>query len=257
VARAGGMESWEAGLGTPGWWARILLFGTALGAVVGLIGFVSGDLLICLFNWTAMVAVGTAMAAWLVPALARGGRRIGLAPPFAVAGAAILAAAPIALFAGLFSAWAWPAEVGRMSAFDWYARTLLVEALIVGLWVLLVRRTASVAPPAAARVEAGAFRAALDENGVICLQMEDHYVRVHRRSGSALELSSMTDAIATHGAAGGLRVHRSWWVAADAIAGTAREGRNFRLRLHGGLSVPVARGRIAMLRERLGDRFAD
>lgn len=253
MARAGSLESWEAGLGTPGWWARILLFGTALGALVGVIGFVSGDLLICLFNWTAMVAVGTAMAAWLVPTLARGGIRIGLAPPLAVAGAAILAAAPIALFAGLFSAWAWPAEVGRMSALDWYARTLLVEAMIVGLWALLVRRTARAGrPETMASVSASA---APPGEPVLCLQMEDHYVRVHRRSGSTLELSSMTDAIAMHGGAGGLRAHRSWWVAADAIAGTARDGRNLRLRLHGGLSVPVARGRIAMLRARLGDRF--
>ena len=253
MARAGSIESWEAGLGTPGWWARSLLFGTALGAVVGLIGFVSGDLLICLFNWTAMVAVGTVMAAWLVPALARAGRRLGLTLPLAVAGAAILAAAPIALFAGLFSAWAWPAEVGRMSALDWYARTLLVEAMVVGLWALLARRTASAGRPEA--VAAGSSGAAPPGEPVLCLQMEDHYVRVHRRSGSVLELSSMTDAIATHGGAGGLRVHRSWWAAADAIAGTARDGRNLRLRLHGGLSVPVARGRIAMLRERLGDRF--
>ncbi|WP_246102007.1 LytTR family transcriptional regulator DNA-binding domain-containing protein [Methylobacterium terricola] len=47
----------------------------------------------------------------------------------------------------------------------------------------------------------------------------------------------------------GLTVHRSWWVARDAVTGCRREGRNLRLVLAGGLAVPVARARIAAARE--------
>jgi hypothetical protein len=251
LASVGGLESWEAGLGTSGWWTRILLFGAAIGGTIGVIGFLSGDLLICLFDWTAMVVVGTGLAAWMVPALVRTGRRFGLPLPVALIGAAALAAAPIALFAGLFSAWAWPAEVGRMTAIDWYVKTLLVEAMIVGLWVLVNRPRV----PASRPVPFHPAMASAEADPVTCLQMEDHYVRIHRGSGSRLELLPLTEAMARYGTAPGLRVHRGWWVAADAIAGVERDGRNLRLRLENGLVVPVARNRIAQLRALAGLDF--
>jgi DNA-binding LytR/AlgR family response regulator len=77
--------------------------------------------------------------------------------------------------------------------------------------------------------------------------MEDHYVRVHRASGSRLELMPMADAIARYGVAG-IRTHRSWWVAVSAVRAIERDGRNMRLRLDGGLTVPVARNRVAAVR---------
>lgn len=39
----------------------------------------------------------------------------------------------------------------------------------------------------------------------------------------------------------GLRVHRSWWVAADAVEGSDREGQRTLLRLTDGRRVPVGR----------------
>jgi DNA-binding LytR/AlgR family response regulator len=85
---------------------------------------------------------------------------------------------------------------------------------------------------------------------VMCLQMEDHYVRVHRASGSILELMPLQEAIARFGGAGGLQVHRSWWVAGAAVAGAERDARNWRLRLTNGLIVPLARNRVAEARAR-------
>jgi len=82
---------------------------------------------------------------------------------------------------------------------------------------------------------------------VTCLQMEDHYVRVHQGSGSRLELMPMADAIARYGAVG-IRTHRSWWVAVSAVRAIERDGRNIRLRLDGGVIVPVARNRVAAVR---------
>ncbi len=60
---------------------------------------------------------------------------------------------------------------------------------------------------------------------------------------------SMKEAITRYGK-GGLQVHRSWWVAADAVIDAERDGRNWRLRLSNGLIVPVARNRIAATRAR-------
>ena len=233
-------ESWEPDLRQIGWWMRVLLFAAATGGAIGLIGFLSGDLLICLFDWTGMIVIGAGLAASTLPRLIRFGRRLGLPLGAAAALAIALTAVPIACAAALFSAWAWPREVGKMSPADWYVRTLLVEAFIVAGWTMLeqVRR---------ARANGVAVSLPV-ANDVLCLQMEDHYVRIHRPGGSTIELMPMTAAIARYGRPDGLRVHRSWWVAGDAIRMVEQDGRNWRLVLDNGLVVPVARSSIAMVR---------
>lgn len=75
---------------------------------------------------------------------------------------------------------------------------------------------------------------------VLCLQMEDHYVRVHTSKGSALLLMRLGDAIKELGATPGAQAHRSWWVAANAIEAFERSGRAGRLRLTNGLVAPVS-----------------
>jgi len=85
---------------------------------------------------------------------------------------------------------------------------------------------------------------------VFCLQMEDHYVRIHRPSGSTLELLPLHEAIGRFGGTDGLQVHRSWWVSAKAVTGAERDARNWRLRLTNGLTVPVARNRVTEARTR-------
>ena len=233
-------ESWEPDLGQIGWWMRLLLFAAATGGAIGLIGFLSGDLLICLFDWTGMIVIGTGLAAGTLPRMIRFGRRLGLPLGAAAALAVALTAVPIACAAALFSAWAWPREVGKMAPADWYVRTLLVEAFIVAGWTMLeqVRRARTRNVPLSLPVA----------NDVLCLQMEDHYVRIHRPGGSTIELMPMGAAIARYGRPDGLRVHRSWWVARDAVQKIEREGRKHRLVLNGGLKVPVARGSVALLR---------
>jgi hypothetical protein len=233
-------ESWEPDLSQIGWWMRLLLFAVATGGAIGLIGFLSGDLLICLFDWTGMIVIGTGLAAGTLPGLIRFGRRLGLPLGAAAALAIALTALPIAAAAALFSAWAWPREVGKMSPGDWYVRTLLVEAFIVAGWTMMeqVRR---------ARTHKVAISLPTTSD-VFCLQMEDHYVRIHRPGGSTIELMPMTAAIARYGRPDGLRVHRSWWVARDAIRAVQQEGRNWRLILRDGQIVPVARSSIATIR---------
>ena len=83
--------------------------------------------------------------------------------------------------------------------------------------------------------------------GLIALEMEDHYVRAHTMLGSDLVLLRMRDAIAELEGVEGAQVHRSWWVARDAVERVEREGRNVRLLLPRGLIAPVARSRTAEL----------
>jgi len=238
--RGGPAEAWEPALDDPRWWMRLLLFAALAGGIVGLIGFLSGDLLICLFDWTGMIVIGTGLAAGLLPGMIRFGRRLGLPLAAAAALAVALTAMPIAAAAALFSAWAWPKEVGKMAAADWYIRTLLVEAFILAGWTMLeqVRR---------ARSQSVAITLPV-VNDVLCLQMEDHYVRIHRPGGSTLELMTMQAAIVRYGGSDGIRVHRSWWVGRDAIRSVEQQGRNWRLVLNNGLAVPVARSCVAMIR---------
>jgi hypothetical protein len=56
-------------------------------------------------------------------------------------------------------------------------------------------------------------RSEVPPSNVICLQMEDHYLRVHHDAGSRLELMPLREAIRRYGRRDGLQVHRSWWVA--------------------------------------------
>jgi hypothetical protein len=85
---------------------------------------------------------------------------------------------------------------------------------------------------------------------LIALEAEDHYLRVHTTLGSELILARLSDAVAQLDGYDGLQVHRSWWVAADAVAGLiVRDGR-LALQLRNGLAAPVSRTYRAAVRAR-------
>ena len=84
---------------------------------------------------------------------------------------------------------------------------------------------------------------------LIALEMEDHYVRAHTALGSELILMRMRDAVGELAGLEGAQVHRSWWVARDAVEDVKRDGRNVRLVLPGGLEAPVSRTRLQELKD--------
>ncbi|HSF11444.1 MAG TPA: LytTR family DNA-binding domain-containing protein [Erythrobacter sp.] len=86
-------------------------------------------------------------------------------------------------------------------------------------------------------------------SSIIALEMEDHYVRVHTALGSALVLMRLRDAMALIGDLEGMQVHRSWWVARGAVEDVLRDGRNIRLKLARDIEAPVARAKIADLKD--------
>lgn len=83
---------------------------------------------------------------------------------------------------------------------------------------------------------------------VHALKGEDHYVRVIGEGKEALILIRLRDAIAELGAAEGMQVHRSWWVARDGVLDARRDGRALTLLLGGGIEVPVSRDKAAALK---------
>jgi DNA-binding LytR/AlgR family response regulator len=80
---------------------------------------------------------------------------------------------------------------------------------------------------------------------ILCLQVEDHYVRVHSRNSSAMVLMRFSDALRGIDHIPGSQVHRSWWVASHAVTGLRRTGRTAQLTLANGASVPVSQPYLA------------
>ena len=103
-------------------------------------------------------------------------------------------------------------------------------------------------PPLPEAVEAAPDVQALTGE-VLCLRMEDYYVRVHTAKGSRLVAGPFERVIAGLGDREGMKVHRSWWVSRSAIVGVEVDGRNLKLRLSNDLRAPVSRASVAKLRQ--------
>lgn len=82
------------------------------------------------------------------------------------------------------------------------------------------------------------------ENGgqtILRISGRDHYVDVYTEAGVSTLLMRFSDALDELDEARGLRVHRSHWVAADAVKTIERDGHRMFLRLLCGAQVPVSR----------------
>ena len=76
---------------------------------------------------------------------------------------------------------------------------------------------------------------------LLYLSMQDHYVEVHTDRGTSLVLMRLADAIREVGDTDGVQIHRSHWVALDAVACSRRkDGKPF-LRLVDDALLPVSR----------------
>lgn len=84
---------------------------------------------------------------------------------------------------------------------------------------------------------------------VLAVEAEDHYLRVHTDRGSDLLLLRLADAVAELEGIEGAQVHRSWWVARDAVADVRRGDGRATLTLKDGAQVPVSRSFAPALRQ--------
>ena len=77
---------------------------------------------------------------------------------------------------------------------------------------------------------------------IIALSAQEHYTQVHTSAGSTLVLMRFSDAVAAAEAAtNGARVHRSYWVARNAVCGIEGKGEKMVVCLSNGLKLPVSR----------------
>jgi hypothetical protein len=81
------------------------------------------------------------------------------------------------------------------------------------------------------------------------VESEDHYLRLHTSKGQDLILLRLADAVAELEGIEGAQVHRSWWVAREAIADARRGDGRATLTLKDGSEVPVSRTYAKLLRD--------
>jgi hypothetical protein len=260
--------------GTPRDWARDLAVAVGIGAFLGVIGpfgsYNGGPMELRIAYWVGNLLIGFVVLSMAVRLSMRLAAGLDLPVWFTLAVSVAIGAVPGCLAISYFAAWFWPGIHGHMgSMLGQYGDTLAIsEPCAFGYYFLMDRRwrpsaarawgaqPAPAAPPAAPSVppatESGAgfldrLPARLGRD-LLCLQMEDHYVRAHTARGSDLVLVSLKDAVAELGPADGLQVHRSWWVARSAVASPVFSGRNLSLKLSNGLEAPVSRASVAKLR---------
>ena len=85
---------------------------------------------------------------------------------------------------------------------------------------------------------------------VWAVEAEDHYLRLHTSKGQDLILMRLSDAVPELQGIEGAQVHRSWWVAREAITEAVRGDGRATLTLKDGAEVPVSRTYARLLRER-------
>lgn len=124
-----------------------------------------------------------------------------------------LGAIPLSWLSAQSARFFWP-SLTFMQPLDWYIQMLVVALPVTAAFALWLQRRRGDA-------DTGGEKARIDSivpgllgvrpEDVVCLQMEDHYVRVHTRKGSRLVLATFRQAMEAVANRDGLRVHRSWW----------------------------------------------
>lgn len=86
---------------------------------------------------------------------------------------------------------------------------------------------------------------------LLFLKSELHYIQVCTDKSSTLILYSLSDAIDEIPESYGLQVHRSYWVAYDAIQEVIAKGRQGELGLIDGSKIPISRSKFSSVKKQL------
>lgn len=138
----------------------------------------------------------------------------------------------------------------------WQVWPILSAVLVVRTlaWRRLPARieTRTIVAPPLPEAEA-AFRRRLSAKRrgarLIAIEAHDHYLKVHTDAGEELITLRFADALNELALAHGWRIHRSWWVAADAVEGVRWRRGAGEVHLVGGLTPPVSRTYAPTLKE--------
>ncbi|MEL6645339.1 MAG: LytTR family DNA-binding domain-containing protein [Pseudomonadota bacterium] len=230
---------------------RVLVVLAGIGVILGVVGpYRTGEVMLAaprIVYWMAIVFVSYAVGSFTVAVLGRllDGPRV---PPWArvvAQGIAIgVMVAPVVLVINWIVFGIVPE--GPPAVVEFVA-TVCAVTLVIAVAFELYGDTAE-----EARVAAPAIlqRLPVAQRGtLLSLSGEDHYVRVRTDRGEEMVLMRLADAIAEAAPVAGLQVHRSHWVARDAVAAARRSGERAILTLTSGDEIPVSRANVRAVRE--------
>ncbi|WP_374467718.1 LytTR family DNA-binding domain-containing protein [Phenylobacterium sp.] len=237
-------------------WLRSFSIALAAGLFLTLSGaFGSGhaSFLVRLTYWMSLMVLGAAwggiVARFFFSEASRAKR--GLWPNAGLA--AVVIAAPFTLVVFAASRLLLRSAMGLADLPLLFVPVLVVSLIMTALNVLIEGPRARAAAAAAAAAPAPPKfleRLPLKLRGaeVWAVEAEDHYLRLHTSKGQDLILLRLADAVAELEGIEGMQVHRSWWVARDAIVEARRGDGRATLKLKDGAEVPVSRTYAGELR---------
>lgn len=229
-------------------WAVLAVLSLVVG-LVGPFGTFEMPALGRIAYWTAVVFAtaigGTLVAGYLERLL---GPRLPRLPAIAVAGlAGALAGLPVTGLVILinligFGLWFQPIHAASLLFY-----CSLISAAVTVLGAIFAQQAPLAASPLA--TPALLDRLPLPQRGrLLHLAVADHYVEVTTDKGRALLLLRLSDAIREAAPVPGLQVHRSHWIALDAVRRTSRQSGKPVLELETGAIIPVSRSYLAQAR---------
>ena len=233
-------------------WAVLAVLGLAIGAM-GPFGTFAMPVVLRIAYWSAVVvltaAAGTFVASLIETALERHWHRL---PSALVAG--LIAGIPITLIVVGINMVAFGPALQPIDMATLFVYCTLITAAVTVISALL--RAGGAPTPADAAMSAAADRPALldrlplpQRGRLLHLEVADHYVEVTTDRGKALLLLRLSDAIRETSPVPGLQVHRSHWVALDAVRRAARQDGKPTLELETGEVVPVSRTYLSAARD--------
>lgn len=249
------MREMQAVLRSPLLWSALAAGGLVLGLAGPFGTFETLPLPARLAYWSA-IAVATYLTGFLAVTVLNGlfaGR-----PRTALRDGAfgILAGLPVAAVVWLANQWIFPAGgIGFLTLLAYVTVVTAVASAVVTGFALRLEATEGGAPAPAERPPVPERPPLLDRlpinlrGRLYRLSMQDHYVEVVTDKGAHLVLMRLSDAIAETAGVDGLQIHRSHWVAREAVRDCIRRGDRLVLRLSDGMELPVSRSRLREVRD--------
>ena len=202
--------------------------------------------------WLGMISIGWLQWSLIIWTLHRVTSAAPLPPGVCGTVAAFIFSALMALEINLVHGWL-PGAPGHKGVVPFF---VLLGVTLAFCWFgqLLVRFAATGLPAGATGPHGGGEVRFLRRipsriaGDLLCLRTEDHYLRIHTTVGSDLILFRLKDALDELKGLDGMQVHRSYWVARDAIKTVKGKGRKTALILTSGMQIPVSERFLPALR---------
>lgn len=241
----------------PRFWAALAAVSAVLG-MAGPFGTYESLRLLPRFAYWAGIVVATYFAGmatvFFLVRLVWGEREPGPGG-FALAGAA--GGLPVALVVFAINSQVFAGDLGRpLSFLVLLAYCSAIAATVSAVVTMFAGRDVQTMPAAAEEQDEQPARPPILERlpasrrgRLLYMSMQDHYVDVHTDTGHTLVLMRIADAVAETRGVDGLRIHRSHWVAREAVVAARRRDGRLHLEMEDGALLPVSRSHLAVVRK--------